>query len=108
MDPEQASGEDIRGWQWCAHATGLILRGTTWRVALPIALVVGTTLVLVNQEAVMASGNADTATGLRLVANYAIPYVVSSVGFLSAGTRVAAASTLLPGGRAGRSPGERR
>ena len=53
-------------------------------MALPIALVVGTGLALVNQGAELISGRADAATALRLVANYAIPYVVSSVGYLRA------------------------
>lgn len=35
-----------------------------------------------NQGAEVASGKADTATGLRLVANDAIPYLVSSSGYL--------------------------
>jgi hypothetical protein len=87
MDPGQAFVDNIRGWRRCVRATGLILRGNTWRVALPIALVVGTALVLVNLGAELASGDADTGTVLRLVANYAIPYLVSSIGYLSASTR---------------------
>lgn len=74
------------GWRWWTRAAGLILHGTTWRVALPIALVVGTTLALVNQGAELISGDADAATVLRLIANDAIPYIVSSAGYLSART----------------------
>lgn len=94
-----------RGWRWWSHAIGMVLRGTTWRVALPIALVVGTTLGLVNQGAELASGNADAATALRLVANYAIPYLVSSIGYLSAPTRDAPAPPHATDSRVGRSPG---
>jgi hypothetical protein len=60
-----------------------ILSGRTRQVALPIALVVGTILLAVNQGAELVAGDADLATVLRALANYAIPYVVSSVGFLN-------------------------
>lgn len=59
-----------------------ILSGRTRHVALPIALVVGTVLLAVNQGAQLVSGDIHTSTVLRGLANYAIPYVVSSVGFL--------------------------
>ena len=75
-----------RGWRRWLRLAGLILRGQTWRVALPIALVVGTALALVNLGADLISGEADAATALRLAANYAIPYIVASVGYLSAHT----------------------
>jgi len=52
-------------------------------VALPIALVVGTVLLAVNQGSALAAGQVDVATALRALANYAIPYVVSSVGYLN-------------------------
>jgi len=60
-----------------------ILSGRTRQVALPIALVVGTILLAVNQGAGLVAGDADMATVLRALANYAIPYVVASVGFLN-------------------------
>ena len=104
-DPMYARGPGARGWRWWIHAIGMVLRGTTWRVALPIALVVGTILGLVNQGAELASGNADTATAVRLVANYAIPYLVSSIGYLSALTRDAPAPPHATDSRVGRSPG---
>jgi len=83
--PDPASADSAsRGWRWWARAAVLTLRGTTWRVALPIALVVGTGLALVNQGAELIAGEADATTALRMAANYAIPYIVSSVGYLSA------------------------
>lgn len=48
-----------------------------------IAAIVGTLLTLVNQGDVLMSGGVDAATAARMAANYAIPYVVSSVGFLA-------------------------
>lgn len=88
--PDSAGGRigpRSRGWRWWTRAAGLILRGTTLQVALPIALVVGTVLVGVNMGAELAAGEADEATALRILANYAIPYLVSSIGYLSASTR---------------------
>ena len=70
-------------WRRWVRAAGLILRGRTWRVALPIALVVGTALSLVNEGAELVAGVVDADTAFRLVANYSIPYVVSSVSQLS-------------------------
>jgi hypothetical protein len=38
----------------------------------------------VNQTGTIMGGRLDAATLARLAANYAIPYLVSSIGFLSA------------------------
>ena len=70
-----------------AHVAWLILRGTTWRVATPVALVVGTVLAVVNQGAELVGGDADGLTAARIGANFLIPYVVASVGYLSGSTR---------------------
>jgi len=67
-------------------------------VALPIALVVGTGLALVNQGAELIAGEADATTALRMAANYAIPYIVSSVGYLSAHRDDAGQGRLPPSG----------
>ena len=69
---------------------------------------VGAILRLLNQGAELASGNADTATALRLVVNCAIPYLVSSIGCLGAPTRDAPAPPHTIDSRAGHSTGERR
>lgn len=57
---------------------------TTLRRTLTIALVVGTLLSLVNQGGRIVAGEFDAVTWLRILANYFIPWAVSSVGFLSA------------------------
>ncbi len=44
---------------------------------------VGTLLTVINQGSVLVSGSADAATALRVAANYAIPYAVSSLGYLA-------------------------
>jgi len=48
---------------------------------IPIALVVGTLLSLVNQGSVLVSGTATAATWLRVAVNYVVPFCVSSAGF---------------------------
>ena len=62
---------------------GPIVRGRTRHAALPIALVVGTILLVVNQGAELLTGHITVATVLRGLANYVIPYIVSSVGLLN-------------------------
>ena len=70
-------------WSTPTQAARLILRGTTFRTAARIALLVGTTLTLVNQGTVLAAGHLTPAIVLRVLANYLIPYIVSSIGYLA-------------------------
>jgi len=62
----------------------LVLRGRTARTAAPIAAVVGTLLSAINQGNVVLDGDIGTGTWLRIGANYLIPFLVASIGFLSA------------------------
>lgn len=64
-------------WAWP------IVSGRTRDAALPVALVVGTLLLAVNQGSRMVSGDLDATTALRAAADYVIPYVVSSIGYLT-------------------------
>ena len=50
---------------------------------IPIALFVGTLLSLVNQGSVIFGGHATDATWIRVVANYIVPFCVSSSGFFA-------------------------
>jgi SAM-dependent methyltransferase len=63
------------------------MHGRTGRKALPVAAVVGTVLSAVNQGSVIAGGLATASTWIRVGVNYAVPFVVASVGYL-AGRRV--------------------
>lgn len=45
---------------------------------------VGTILLAVNQGSQLLAGEVDLGVVLRALANYAIPYVVSSIGYLEA------------------------
>jgi hypothetical protein len=47
----------------------------------PIALVVGTVLSLVNQVDVIVGGEATAVTWIRVGVNYLVPFLVSSAGF---------------------------
>ena len=53
------------------------------RRTVPIAIVVGTVLTLVNQLDVLTSGHATLGTYLKCGANYLVPFVVSNLGLLS-------------------------
>jgi len=79
----------------------MVLSGGTFRTAFPVALVVGTLLCAVNQGALLLAGAVDTSMVLRMVSNYAVPYLVASVGLLSASrTRERALSARVPISRA--------
>ena len=71
-------------WATPREAYVLVFRRATLRRTLRIALLVGTILSLVNQGTVLAGGDVAIGTWLRVVANYLVPFCVSSAGFLSA------------------------
>lgn len=79
------TGQPPRPLAWSStwEVAKLICTGATFRVSARVALVVGTLLSIVNQGSVLAGGSADGVTWLRVVANYAIPYAVSGVGYLA-------------------------
>ena len=83
-------------WTRPRDAALLVLRGRTARTALPVAAVVGTVLSLVNQGSTILSGAAGTSTWIRVAVNYAVPFVVASIGYLS-GRRTPADNTPRPG-----------
>jgi hypothetical protein len=51
---------------------------------IPIALVVGVVLTLINQGSVIADGHATVATWARCALNFIVPFLVSNAGLLSA------------------------
>jgi hypothetical protein len=54
------------------------------RRTITVALVVGTLLTLINQGDRIAAGEVDLAVWMKILANYLIPWCVSSVGYISA------------------------
>lgn len=61
-----------------------MISGQTRRAALPVAMVVGTLLVVLNQGSTVLAGHVDATVLGRAFLNYLVPYVVSSVGYLRA------------------------
>ena len=70
-------------WRTARDAVVLIVQGVTYRTASRVALVVGTILSAVNQGTLIANGNAVATTWVRVAINYAVPYTVASIGYLS-------------------------
>ena len=71
-------------WTSWREAAWFIVTGRTRRPALRVAIVVGILLSLVNQTGALLHGQFSVGTVARLAANFAVPYLVSSLGFLSA------------------------
>lgn len=70
-------------WVRPRQAAVLVLRGRTARRALPVAAVVGTILSAVNLGSVIAGGAATAGTWSKVAVNYAVPFLVASIGYLS-------------------------
>ena len=62
---------------------GVVFSRPSLSRCIPIALFVGTVLSLVNQGSVIFGGHATDATWIRVVANYIVPFCVSSSGFFA-------------------------
>jgi hypothetical protein len=54
------------------------------RRTITVALIVGTLLTLINQGDRIAAGEVDLAVAMKVLANYLIPWCVSSIGYISA------------------------
>lgn len=74
----------LRPWSRPREALRLLLAGATARTCLPVALIVGTVLSLVNRGDVVVQGMAGAGVVLKVLANYAIPFLTSSTGALLA------------------------
>ncbi len=76
-DPRRApTGERVRA------ACAFCLQRRNLRRTLRIALVVGVVLTLINQGAVILSGDATAGTWVRCALNFIVPFVVSNAGLL--------------------------
>ena len=74
----------LQPWSRPRDAVRQLLAGATASTCVPVALVVGTLLSLVNQADVIAQGMAGAAVALKVLANDAIPFLTSSTGALLA------------------------
>ena len=75
---------DATQWANLAEACGLVMRGRTARTALPVALLVGTVLSLVNEGDAVFQGRFTPAVIVRVMTNYLVPFCVASFGYLAA------------------------
>ena len=74
-------------WETPGEAVHVVFLRSTLTKTIRIALVVGTLLSLINQGTVVFGGRANAVTWVRVLANYLVPFCVSSIGFLSATRR---------------------
>lgn len=74
----------LHPWTRPRDAMALLLSGATVRTCLPVALIVGTVLSLVNQADVVLQGMVGAGVILKVAVNYAVPFLTSSTGALLA------------------------
>ena len=70
-------------WELCL----LIVRGRTLRTAAMVSVVVGTLLCVVNEGGGILAGRLSPATWACIAANYVVPFLVASVGYLAPSRR---------------------
>lgn len=75
--PESGSGAGVAAALAYAGQPRYLRRTVT------TALIVGLVLTAINQGGVLLAGHAGTATYVRCVLNFIVPFVVSNVGLLS-------------------------
>jgi hypothetical protein len=80
-EPRSAAQSEL-SWSTWPEAIRLVLTGRTRRPALRIAVIVGTLLTLFYQGEALFTGDLDAETVGRILFNYCLPYIVSSIGFL--------------------------
>jgi hypothetical protein len=71
-------------WSRPGEAARLFVRGVTVRSCVPVAAVVGCVLSAINEGAVVTTGRAGWLTWVQIGLNFAVPFLVSSYGYLAA------------------------
>ncbi|HEX9505401.1 MAG TPA: nitrate/nitrite transporter NrtS [Acidimicrobiia bacterium] len=71
-------------WSTPRECARLFAQGVTVRTAGRVAVIVGTILSAVNQGSTIVDGSTTWATWVRVGVNYCVPFIVASIGFLSA------------------------
>ena len=74
----------VLAWRTWPEAIGLIVRGATFDRTWRVALVVGTVLSLGNQATHIVDDPGNWVTWVRVGFNYVVPFLVASVGYLTA------------------------
>ena len=80
----ETSSRSRPSWRAPHEALVLICSGRTKGTAGPVALVVGTLLSAVNEGSVIVGGDVTGTTAIRVATNYTVPYLVASIGYLTA------------------------
>lgn len=83
-EPAPADDRDITWGSRVGDACDFCARRQNLRRSVPIALVVGVVLTVINQGAVVAGGDATTLTWVRCPLNFVVPFLVANAGLLSA------------------------
>jgi len=76
-------------WSTWREAPAVVLHQPHLRRTVTIALVVGTVLFCINQLDVVIRGDATALVWLKAALTYAVPFVVSNLGVLTATRRSA-------------------
>ena len=74
-------------WTTWPEALRVVAHRRHLRATVPIALVVGTVLFVINQLDVVLGGDASTATWVKGAVTYLVPFVVSNLGVATATRR---------------------
>ena len=79
-----SGGQEREGWSTLGQAVLLACRPRVLRRTIPIALIVGTVLSLVNEGGILFGGHPGGTTWAKVAANFLVPFCVSSTGYLTA------------------------
>ena len=72
----------LQPWSRPRQAVRQVLRGATLKTCIPVAVVVGSVLSVVNEGDIVASGMADGRVVVKVLVNLLIPFLSSSTGAL--------------------------
>jgi hypothetical protein len=78
------SGTRCPPWSRPGEAARLLARGVTVRPCVPVAAVVGCVLSAINEGATVTTGRTGWLTWVQIGLNFAVPFLVSSYGYLAA------------------------
>jgi hypothetical protein len=87
-----AAGPDAPSWDDWRGALRVVVLRRHLRSTVGIALVVGTVLFAINHLDVVLRGDATTATWIKGLTTYLVPFVVSNLGVLTATRRRASSA----------------
>ncbi|MEO7229768.1 MAG: nitrate/nitrite transporter NrtS [Candidatus Limnocylindrales bacterium] len=82
-DAEPGIAVATRAQDGMGAALAYCLRPAHLQRTIAIALVVGTILVLLNHADTLLAGQFSVGLGLKVAANYLVPFMVSNLGLLS-------------------------